>query len=109
MDRSLNTGRSTHTNGKYFRLFIDDFPEEITDTPETPAALNLFNIRDNNEQELLDKSRDQAFHHAVEKLLLTGIRYRKEEQTAIAFLTTRVRKPDKDDWKKLRKLLGYLK
>ena len=28
---------------------------------------------------------------------------------AIAFLTTRVRKPDDYDWKKLRRLLGYLK
>ena len=27
----------------------------------------------------------------------------------IAFLTMIVRKPDKDDWKKRRRLLGYLK
>ena len=29
--------------------------------------------------------------------------------TEIAFLTTRVRKPDKEDWKKVRIFLGYLK
>ena len=34
---------------------------------------------------------------------------RKDTQTAIAFLTKRVRKPDKDDCNKLRRLLGYLK
>ena len=28
---------------------------------------------------------------------------------AIAFLMARARKPDKDDWKKLRRLLRYLK
>ena len=28
---------------------------------------------------------------------------------AISFLTTRVRNPEKDDWKKPRRLLGYLK
>ena len=33
----------------------------------------------------------------------------KDTQTAIYFLTTRVRKPDEDNWKKLRRLLGYLK
>ena len=45
----------------------------------------------------------------MEQLLFTGIRCRKDAQTAIAFLATRVRKPDKDDWKKLSRLLGYLK
>ena len=43
------------------------------------------------------------------QLLFTGIRCRKDAQKAIAFLTTRVRKPDKDDWKKLRIFIGYLK
>ena len=33
---------------EYLRGVINDFPEEITETPETPAAENLFNIRDNN-------------------------------------------------------------
>ena len=45
----------------------------------------------------------------MEQLLFTGIQFSKDAQTAIAFLTTRVRKPDKGDWKKLRRLLGYLK
>ena len=49
------------------------------------------------------------FHHAVAQLLFTGIRCRKDAQTAIAFLTTRVRKPDENNWKKLKRLLGYLK
>ena len=43
------------------------------------------------------------------QLLFTGIRFTKYAQTAIDFLTTRVRKPDEDDWKKLRRLIGYLK
>ena len=43
------------------------------------------------------------------QLIFTGIRCRKDAQTEIAFLTTRVRKPDEGDWKKLSSLLGYLK
>ena len=43
------------------------------------------------------------------QLLFTGIRCRKDTQTAIAFLTTIMRKPDEDDWEKLRRLLGYIK
>ena len=33
----------------------------------------------------------------------------KDAQTAISVLTTRVRKPDEGDWRKLRRLMGYLK
>ena len=58
---------------EYLRGVLDDLPEEITETPETPAASNLFNIRDDKEQELFDETRAQAFHHAVAQLLFTGI------------------------------------
>ena len=30
-------------------------------------------------------------------------------QTAVSFLATRVKKPDKDDWGKLKRVLKYLK
>ena len=56
---------------EYLRGVIDDFPEEITDTPETSAVANLFNVRD--EQELLEETRAQALHHVVAQLLFTGI------------------------------------
>ena len=94
---------------EYLRGVLDNFPEEITETPETPAASNLFNVREDGEQELLDETRSQAFQHAVAQLLFTGIYCRKYAQTVIAFLTMRVRKLAEDDWKKLRRFLGYLK
>ena len=72
---------------EYLRWSLDKFPEEITETLEKPAASNLFNVRDDNERDLLDKTRAQAFHHAVAQLLFTGIRCRKDAQTEIAFLT----------------------
>ena len=94
---------------EYLREVLNDFPEEITETPETSAASNLFNVRDNKERELLNNTQSQAFHHAVTQLLFTGIRCSKDAQTAIDFLTTRVRKPVEDDRKKLRRFIGYLK
>ena len=94
---------------EYTRGVLDDFPEEITETPETTNTSNPFNVRDDKEQEILHETRAQAFHHAVVELLFTRIRCRKDAQTAIAFLMTRVRKPDEDDCKKLRRFLGYLK
>ena len=94
---------------EYLRGLLDNFLEEITDTPETPAAANLFNVRDKNEREILDETRSQAFHHAVAQLLFTVIRCRKGVHMVIAFLMTIVRKPDEDDLNKLRRLIGYLK
>ncbi len=35
-------------------------------------------------------------------------RARRDIQTAVAFLTTRVKSPDKDDWGKLKHMLKYL-
>ena len=94
---------------EYLRGVLDYFLEEITETPETPAASNLFTVRDDSDRDLPDETRAQSFHHAVAKLLFTGIRCTQDAQTAIYFPTTRVRKADVDDWKKLRRLLGYLK
>ena len=88
---------------------LEDFPEEITETLETPAASKILNVRDNNEQELLDKTRYRAFHHTVAQLIFTGIRCRNDAQTTIYFLTTIVMKLDEDNCKKLRRLPRYLK
>ena len=52
---------------------LDKFPEEITETPETPAASNIFNIKDYKEIDILDETRVQAFYYAVTQLLFTGI------------------------------------
>jgi len=35
-------------------------------------------------------------------------RARQDIQTAVAFLTTRVKSPDEDDWGKLKRVLKYL-
>ena len=55
------------------RGVLNDLPEEITEIPETPAASNLFNIREDSERELLDETRAQAFHHTVAQLLFIRI------------------------------------
>ena len=49
------------------------------------------------------------FHHIVAKLLFAAFRVRQDVQTAVAFLCTRVKEPDEDDWGKLKRVLKYLK
>ena len=56
---------------------LNDFLEELTETIETPALANLFNVRYNNKRELINETRDQAFHHAVVQLLFTERTHRQ--------------------------------
>ena len=97
MDRLLNTGGSAHIHGIINEGSARQFHGENNRDTRKPAAANLFRIKDDNKQDLLGEKQDQAFHHAVAKLLFNGIRFRKDAQTAIAFLTTRVRNPAEDN------------
>ena len=88
---------------------LDNFLEEIIEMPLMLSAKKLSDVRDKSEREILDKTREKEFHHEVAQLMFTVIWCRKDAQTAIFFLTTRVRKPDEGDWKKLQRLLGHPK
>ena len=50
-----------------------------------------------------------AFHNIVAKALYLVKRARPDASVSIAFLTTRVREPGVDDWKKLQHLVDYFK
>ena len=104
MDYSKRGEVKISTEG-YLREVLDDFPEEITGRSKTPAATHLFKIRSGEGQVFLYKPYARTFHHSVANLLLTSTICRKDIQTAVAFLTTRVKAPDEDDWKKLWRLL----
>jgi hypothetical protein len=49
------------------------------------------------------------FHHLVAKLLYLSKHMRQDIQTAVAFLCTRVREPDTYDYKKLTKVMQYIR
>ncbi len=86
----------------YLKNVISDFPELITRKAATPAADYLFTIRDKKETRPLEEERALAFHHIVAQLLFMSMRARQDIQTAVTFLMTRVKCPDKDDWGKLK-------
>jgi hypothetical protein len=104
LDYSLD-GKVQVSMIKYVDKVFMDFPEQIRKTSSTPAADHLFTIRDPEETEKegkwLSEEQAQHFHHAVAQLL-------PDIHTAVSFLTTRVRKPDEDDWGKLKRVLQYL-
>ena len=90
-----------------------DFPEEVGKACSLPALEHLFEIRDPEETKHLGKflpeELAQHFHHTVAQLLYIATRVRRDIQTAVALLTTRIKKPDEDDWGKLKWVLKYLK
>ena len=92
---------------KYVRETIAYFPEIITGTATTPAANHIFDVRE--EAPNMEEERARIFHRTVARLLFLCKRARPDIQTAIAFMTTRVKAPDEDDWKKLIRLLKYLR
>ncbi len=94
---------------KYLKNIITDFPKEIIATQTSPAADHLFIVRDLSLVMPLPEEQARAFHHAAAQLLFLSARARRDVQPATAFLTTRVRCPDEDDWGKVKRLLGYLK
>ncbi len=94
---------------EYIKDIINDFPEEIIATRTSPATNHLFTVQDRSLATPLPEEQARAFHHTAAQLLFLSTRARRDIQRATAFLTTRVRCPDEDNWGKVKRLLGYLK
>ena len=110
----LGMGIDYSTTGKvkinmttYLKETLDELPEEFGGTAVTPAANHLF--KTNPYAAKLHKTKAELFHHFTAKLLYVSRRARPDIQTAISFLCTRVREPDHDDWKKLKRVMRYLR
>ena len=71
--------------------------------------MHIFEVRSREGQVFLDEPRACAFHHSVAQLLFTSTRCKKDIQTVVALLTTQVKAPGEYYWKKLWRLLQYVK
>jgi hypothetical protein len=76
-------------------------------TKTSAAPDSLFKVDENCEKLKQDKA--VVFHNLVEKTVYSTKRARPDTCTAIEFLTTRVRAPDKDKWNKLVHLMRYIR
>ncbi|KAL7545710.1 hypothetical protein ACHAWF_009061 [Thalassiosira exigua] len=97
-------GMDEYTKGVY-----EDFPEPLRRSVETPAGERLFDVRDEKDRKRLTDADGDVFHRKVAQLLFLSTRARRDIRTAVAFLCTRVKDPDRDDWSKLKRVLRYLK
>ena len=93
----------------YIDKIHKDFPEAIEKSVPSPHNDYLSKIRAVDEAVYLPEEQDILFHHSVAQLLFLACRAGRDIQVSVAFLTTRVRHPEEDDWGKLKRVLQYIK
>ena len=82
----------------YVDKIMKSFPEEIgNQMASTPVADYLFDVRDEKEAKKLPREQSVQLHHVVAELLFISNKACHDIQTAVAFLSTRVKCPDEDD------------
>lgn len=103
-------GKVKISMNKYVKDLVNDAPSELSGTSPTPAANHLFDIEMKTSNiQLLTAEKKRIFHHITVQLLFLAKRARPDIQTAVAFLTTRVKCPDVHDSKKLGRVIKYLR
>ena len=91
--------------------FVQDLIEGCKDMPgtaNTPARANLFTIPDESDSPLPDNLRER-FHSITATLLYLSKRTTPDILTAVAFLTLRVLRPQRDDYDKLTCTIQYIR
>ena len=91
----------------YIRKMLKEVPDEMRGTRATAAPGYLFKV--DNPAPKLNKAKSELFHHLTAQMLYLGKRGRPDVQLGTAFLTTRVRSPDENDYKKLTHQIRYLR
>jgi hypothetical protein len=92
----------------YLKEVIMGFPELIVGNAAMLAGGRLFDMQDEKDARLLEEERAIAFHHTMAQPLFMATRACWDIQTVVAFLTTRAKALDEDDWGKLQRVLQCL-
>jgi hypothetical protein len=108
MDLTFNNDK-TVTVGMtgYLEEALEDWGNDFDTRVVSPAAVHLFEVDENCEK--LPEVKRELLHRIVAKLLFVSTRARPDIHLAISYLTSRCSKADYNDWKKLRRLMTYIK
>ena len=101
-------GRVTIKMSDYVKTMLNDAPASMDGKVATPAAAHLFKVN-TDDPKLLTKEKKEMFVHLVMQGLYLSQRGRPEIRMAISFLCSRLNCPDEDDYKKLTRLIRYLR
>ena len=91
----------------YIKGMLEDLPEVRMGRSTILADNNLFQVRPEDYQALINKERETALHHTVARIILFMSRARKDIKMSIDFLCTWVRSPDEDEWKNIVRVIRY--
>ena len=92
---------------QYVESMISNFPEKYLHGKVTsPWNENLFKVQDKSPK--LDQKMAELFHTVTAQGLFLCKRARPDISPAIAYLTTRVKSPNQDDWDKLTRMMKFL-
>jgi hypothetical protein len=92
----------------YIGKILAAFLEKVTGVSSSLAADHLFHICPPPiKTQVLPEDQARAFHHTTAQLLFLS-RVCQDIHTTVAFLKTRAKQPDEDDWGKLKSVLKYL-
>jgi hypothetical protein len=91
----------------YLEDIIDEMPDDMKGTAPTPASDNLFDV--DTESPPLNEKESDFFHRTTARLLFAAKRARPDLQVAVAYLCTRVKSPNQSDYRKLTRVIKYLR
>jgi hypothetical protein len=103
-------GQCKITMFKYIDEMLKTFETaapNATGVKSCAAPKDLFSADESCEK--LPVPQAEKFHSLVAKMLFATKRARPDTGTAVSYLTTRVREPDRDDWRKLVHLMQYVR
>jgi hypothetical protein len=100
-------GKVKFTMYDYLEDIMAEIPDDMRGTSPTPASDNLFDV-DENSTPLNEKESD-FFHRTTARLLFAAKRARPDLQVAVAYLCTRVKSPNQSDYRKLTRVIKYLR
>ena len=93
---------------RYIEKMLEEFPfkNELKKGVKTPVGDPLFKVKKGTNK--LNSKLKDVFHTTVAQALFLSLWSRIDIQLPVAFLTTRVRSPDMDDWHRMIRLFSYL-
>ena len=106
LDYSVN-GEVSIDMQKHIQSILDAATVDMDGTAETPAASHLFQTR--GDAKTISKAQADLFRTMVAKIQFVACRSRPDLKLALSFLTTRVKNPDLDDYRKLVRLVRYIR
>ena len=91
----------------YVENMLNEAPDDMDCEALTPAANHLFDV--DEDSPLVDEERAQLFPTFVAKTLFLCKCVRPDLQTVVAFLSTIVKGPNEDDYKKLIRIMQFIR